>query len=49
MNALALLSVVALLLTAKTVELYHDQHFQPQWNRDTLVHGVLHEPWWQAA
>ena len=43
------LSILSLLVTAKAVELYHDQLFQPEIARDDVVREVLHEPWWSLS
>ena len=48
-NAIALAAFGLLVLAAKAVELYYDQLLQREWSRDSLVHEVLHEPWWNAA
>lgn len=49
LGLVVVISCLVLIATAKVVELYHDQLFQRQADRDTFVHDVLHEPWWQAA
>lgn len=46
--ALAGLSLLALLATAKAVELYYDERLQPEVSREYVLDQVLHQPWWSA-
>jgi hypothetical protein len=46
-NAIAGLSIVVLLTLAKGVEIYHDQMFARETNREMMVDQVLTEPWFQ--
>src|SRR5260221_13092917 len=39
---------VTLLVTARTVEVAHDDLFQPERPRGTLILNVLKRPWWET-
>jgi hypothetical protein len=49
LNSLAGLATLALVITAKAVEVYYDDVLQPPVNRETMIHDALHEPWFAAA
>lgn len=42
-------ATVALVITAKIVDLREDQLFQREMSKETLVEDVLQRPWWEAA
>src|SRR5205823_38662 len=46
LNALAVLSIGGLLLTARAVELYHDPLLQRPWTRARVFAAPFTEPWW---
>ncbi len=47
LNALAVLSTLVLLVTAKVVELYYAELAEETLTKERVVTQVLHEPWWQ--
>ncbi len=48
-NALAGLAVGALLLVCKILDVYYDTLLQREITKETVIHDVLHEPWFAAA
>ena len=48
-NSLAGLSLLALLLVAKAVELYYDQFLQLELTRESVLDQALHQPWWSLS
>src|SRR2546421_8341990 len=49
LTALASTSILALLITCKSVEIYYTEVFLREQNVKTFMHDVLHEPWWEQA
>lgn len=45
---LVVISAIALVLTAKAVELYYDERLQPEVTREYVLDQVLHQPWWSS-
>lgn len=45
---LAVMSIIALVVTAKAVELYYDERLQPEVTREYVLDQVLHQPWWAS-
>ncbi len=46
---LAVLATAILLITARVVELMHDQMAQRPITKETLVNDVLRNPWWNTS
>lgn len=49
LDAMPFVALLALIVTAKVVELSHDRLLQREWSPEAVVHEVLHEPWWNVA
>ncbi len=48
-NSLVGVSLLALVMMCKILEVYYAPVLETEWDRDAVAQAVLHEPWWQVA